>query len=151
MIWSLKNAIYLFGALALIGAGWYFNSVLAKNKALKVENAALVEKLEVAALEINQCVSDKNLSEKASHDYQASIRSLRRQLDSLRNDPRCVSIEPASPPNGHNGAATGTEFSGRDSLRLGYIVDFGGRCEETRLKLLGCQKFIDDLYASRGK
>ncbi len=148
---NVKLIGILLSCLALLGTVFYIYTLRAKNKALKVENTALVEKLEVATLEINQCVSDKNLSEKASHDYQASVRSLRRQLDSLRNDPRCVSIKPASPPNGHNGAATGTEFSGRDSLRLGYIVDFGGRCEETRLKLLGCQKFIDDLYASRGK
>ena len=141
----------LLSCVAVIGAVSYILVLRAQNESLAEGKARL--ELDIADLQkaANDCISDKNLSEKASHDYQASVRSLRRQLDSLRNDPRCVSIKPASPPNGHNGAATGTEFSGRDSLRLGYIVDFGGRCEETRLKLLGCQKFIDDLYASRGK
>ena len=141
----------LLSCVAVIGAVSYILVLRAENKSLAEGKARL--ELDIADLQkaANDCISDKNLSEKASHDYQASVRSLRRQLDSLRNDPRCVSIKPASPPNGHNGASTGTEFSGRDSLRLGYIVDFGGRCEETRLKLLGCQKFIDDLYASRGK
>ncbi len=141
----------LLSVIAVIGAVSYILVLRAENKSLAEGKARL--ELDIADLQkaANDCISDKNLSEKASHDYQASVRSLRRQLDSLRNDPRCVSIKPASPPNGHNGAATGTEFSGRDSLRLGYIIDFGGRCEETRLKLLGCQKFIDDLYASRGK
>lgn len=141
----------LLSCVAVIGAVSYILVLRAENKSLAEGKARL--ELDIADLQkaANDCISDKNLSEKASHDYQASVRSLRRQLDSLRNNPRCVSIEPASPSDGHNGAATGTEFSGRDSLRLGYIVDFGGRCEETRLKLLGCQKFIDDLYASRGK
>ena len=148
---NVKLIGILLSVIAVIGAVSYILVLRAENKSLAEGKARL--ELDIADLQkaANDCISDKNLSEKASHDYQASVRSLRRQLDSLRNDPRCVSIKPASPPNGHNGAATGTEFSGRDSLRLGYIVDFGGRCEETRLKLLGCQKFIDDLYASRGK
>lgn len=136
--------------VAVFGTGYWVNSILAENKALKVEIARMDEALEDATLEINQCSSDKTLTEKASNDYQASIRSLRNQLNSLRNDPRCVPTESPGKTDGRNGAATGAELSSGNGLRSGYLLDYAGRAEETRLKLVACQSFVNNLYQSRG-
>ena len=141
----------LLSVIAVIGAVSYILVLRAENKSLAEGKARL--ELDIADLQkaANDCISDKTISEKASHDFQVSNRSLRRELNSLRNDPHCVSVQPSGAPNGYNGAAAGTELSGRNEVRAGYLYDYAGRSEETRLKLLGCQKFIDDLYASRGK
>lgn len=145
-----KYAIPLFGALALVVAIGLWRLEVADGKIKDAEIARLDEALEDAALEINQCSSDKTLTEKASNDYQASIRSLRNQLNSLRNDPRCVPTEPSGTADGHNGTAAGTELSNGNGLRAGYLLDFAGRAEETRLKLVACQSFVNNLYQSRG-
>lgn len=152
MIFLLRNWKYVLtflGTLAIVGAAFYIHLLRGDIKDLKGEVAGLEQYLEEAHAEVNQCVSDKAISERSSNDYQKSINSLRRQLNSLRDDPTCVPTESSIPPNGHNGAATGAIVSGRSGLRTGYLIDLGGRCEETRLKLIGCQKFINQTWESR--
>lgn len=139
----------LLSVIAVIGAVSYILVLRAENKSLAEGKARL--ELDIADLQkaANDCISDKTISEKASHDFQVSNRSLRRELNSLRNDPNCVSVQPSGAPNGYNGAAAGTELSGRNEVRAGYLYDYAGRSEETRLKLLGCQNFVNELYRTR--
>ena len=139
----------LLSVIAVIGAVSYILVLRAENKSLAEGKARL--ELDIADLQkaANDCISDKTISEKASHDFQVSNRSLRRELNSLRNDPHCVSVQPSGAPNGYNGAAAGTELSGRNEVRAGYLYDYAGRSEETRLKLLGCQNFVNELYRTR--
>lgn len=147
---GLKHAPLILGTLAAVIFFGLWRVEVGHGELQKAEIARLDEQLEIATLEINQCISDKAISERSSNDYQKSINSLRRQLNSLRDDPTCVPTESSIPSNGHNGAATGAIVSGRSGLRTGYIIDLGGRAEETRLKLIGCQSFINELYKSRG-
>ena len=139
----------LLSCVAVIGAVSYILVLRAENKSLAEGKARL--ELDIADLQkaANDCISDKTISEKASHDFQVSNRSLRRELNSLRNDPHCVSVQPSGAPNGYNGAAAGTELSGRNEVRAGYLFDYAGRSEETRLKLLGCQNFVNELFRTR--
>lgn len=153
MTFLLRNWRYVFFiscALAFTVFGFYIRGVMAENRALKIENARLDEDIEQAVLEINQCNKDKTLSEKVSRDYQSSITALRRQLNGLRDDPTCVPTESSGAGYGNNGTSTGAVVSGRNGLKTGYLFDYAGRAEETRLKLLGCQNFINELYKSRG-
>ena len=143
-------------ALALLGGFGYlvydYTSTKAENRALKIDIQALEDTIEDYAAEVDQCVSDKTLTEKTSNGYQTSIRSLRSQLDSMRSrgEARCVPTEPAGATHGRDGTPAGTELPSGNGVRAGYLIDFGGRCEETRLKLLACQSFVNDLYLSRG-
>lgn len=138
-------------AFALLGMLGYIYILRADNKSLVGEIKGLERYLEEARAEINQCTEDKALSERVSSDYQKSARSLRNQLNSLRNNPACIYVEPSSPSSGDNGTSTGTELSGTNGLRAGYLLDFAGSAEETRLKLIGCQNFVNQLYESRTK
>lgn len=138
----------LFCALALTWFGFYVRSVIAENQILKIENSRLDEKIEIAALEINQCSQDKVLTEKVSNDYQKSIANLRTQLNRLRNDPHCIPTEsPSSPGISPN---TGGKLSGGNGIRSDWLYDFAGRAEQDRLTAKGCVDFMDQLYKSRG-
>lgn len=134
-----------------LGLAAYIFVLRADVRSLNGQIKVLDLDLSAATKEVAQCQLDKELSEKVSNDYQKSISALRRQLNSLRNNPTCIPTKPAGKADGHTGAPAGTEFSGGDGVRLGYLADFAGRAEETRLKLLGCQAFVNNLYRSRGE
>jgi len=138
-------------AFAFLGMLGYIYILRADIKSMRGEITGLERYLEEARAEINQCTEDKALSERVSNDYQKSARSLRNQLNSLRNNPACVPIEPSGKTGGDNGAAAGTKLSGTNGVRAGYLLDFAGSAEETRLKLIACQNFVNQLYESRTK
>lgn len=146
---NIKLIALAISALTFIAMASYIYILRADIKGLKTDIAGLEKYLEESEAEVAQCVSDKALSERVSNDYQTSLTSLRRQLNSLRNDPKCVPTEPTPAPDGRSGAAAGTKLSSGNGLRAGYLFDFAGRAEETRLRLIGCQSFIDALYLSR--
>lgn len=137
-------------AFAFVGMLAYIYVLRADIKGLKGEIAGLEKYLDEATAEINQCNADKVLTEKVSNDYQKSVNSLRGQLKRLRDNPHCVPVEPSGTPSGDNGTAAGTKLSGTDGIRAEYLIDFAGSAEEVRLKLLGCQSFVNNLYQSRG-
>lgn len=146
----LQYALALSGTLAVIVFFGLWRLEAAETRNLKAEIARMDEQIEIAALEINQCSKDKALTEKVSNDYQKSIANMRRQLNGLRDDPTCVPTEPSGAGYGDNGAATGNQLLRGNGLKTGYLFDYAGRAEETRLKLLSCQSFINELYRSRG-
>ncbi len=137
-------------AFAFLGMLGYIYILKADIKSMRGEIKGLERYLEEAHAEINQCTEDKALSERVSNDYQKSARSLRNQLNSLRENPHCVTVTP-SPSDGSNGTSAGGELSRTNGVRAGYLLDFAGRAEETRLKLIACQNFVNQLYESREK
>lgn len=148
---SLKYAIPVLGSVAIIVLFGLWRLEVAETKSLKGEITGLEQYLDEAQKEVDQCVSDKALTEKVSNDYQRSIGSLRSQLNSLRNNPRCIPVQTPSPTDGHNGTTAERKLSGADGLRAGYLLEYAGNAEETRLKLIACQKFVNQLYESRTK
>lgn len=147
---NVKLIGLLLSAFAFLGMLGYIYVLRADIKSMDGEIKGLERFLEEARAEINQCNQDKILSEKVSNDYQKSARSLRNQLNSLRNNPHCIPVSPG-PSSGDNGTTAGTKLSGTNGLRAGYLLDFAGSAEETRLKLIGCQNFVNQLYESRIK
>lgn len=151
MIFLLRNwkhALTILAAVAAIILFGLWRLEVAVVKGLKAENASLDEQIEIATLEINQCVSDKALTEKVSNDYQNAIASLRRERDRLRDNPACIPTEPTRPP-AVSGDPT-NKLSGGNGLRAEWLYDFAGRAEQDRLTGLACVEFIDKLYQSRG-
>ena len=135
-------------AFAVLGAISYIYILRADNKSLKGEIKGLEKYLDEATAEVDQCVSDKAITEKVSNDYQNNIANLRRQLNSLRTNAHCVPVQPSS-PSGSNPSA-GNKLSGGNGLNSGYLLDFAGRAEQDRLTALSCNDFINQLYKSRG-
>lgn len=145
-----KHALPISCALAALIFFGLWRIEVGRGEIKDVKISRLDEQIEIATLEINQCISDKTLAEKESHGFQTNLGALRRQLNSLRDNPSCVPTIPASASHGHNGASAGGVVSGSNGIRTGYLIDFAGNAEETRLKLLGCQSFVNSLYKSRG-
>lgn len=147
---NIKHAITLFSTVAIIVLFGLWRLEVAENKRLDAQIEALDLQIAAATTEINQCASDKALSERTSRDYQNNVTALRRQLNSLRKDPACVPTESTPAPDGHHGTPAGGKLPSGNGIRVGYLFDFAGRAEETRLKLEGCQDFVNQLYGSRG-
>lgn len=145
---GLKHAPLILGTLAaLIFFGlWRIEAGRGEIKDVKISR--LDEQIEIAALEINQCVSDKALSERVSNDYQNANIALRRERDRLRNNPSCVPTEPSGTSGIHSGA--GGKLSGGNGIRADWLYDFAGRAEQDRITGNACLQFMDQLYKSRG-
>lgn len=92
---------------------------------------------------IASCEADKKITQEVSSEYQSKIRSLNNQLARLKRvQPHCILPE-TNPSGGHNGTAAGKLVPSGNGVNTEYLYDFAARAEETRLKLLGCQDFIN--------
>lgn len=150
LISNWRYVLHILNSLALVVFVGLWRIEVAETKSLKAEITRMDEQIEIATLEINQCSKDKALTEKVSNDYQKSIANLRNQLNGLRDNPTCIPTEPSGAGSGNNGATSGGVVPSGIGLKTGYLFDYAGRAEETRLKLIGCQSFINELYKSRG-
>lgn len=119
------------GVLAVLGGFLYIRHAVIQNGELKTE-------LKEAYIQLEECQQVHKLEEEVSNEFQDKNARLRKQLNSLKRVQSCVPV--SQTPEGSGGTATGKELSGRDGLGTEFLYDFAGRCEETRLKLLGCQK-----------
>lgn len=145
---GLKHAPLILGALAALVFFGLWRLEVAETKNLQAEIDTLQDTVIDFGNAISQCEDDKQITEKVSNDYQKSIVNLRRQLNSVRTDPRCIPTE----PSGSSGISSGSggEFSGRNGLRSEWLRDFAGRAEETRITANSCIEFMDQVYKSRG-
>jgi hypothetical protein len=106
--------------------------------------------LELAKETIKQQKENIIITERASNDYQASIDNLNIELNRLRNRPaKCVPV--TSTTSGNNEAATKAKLFNGNGLRTEWLYDYAGRAEETRLRLIGCQRFINSTWESLNK
>jgi hypothetical protein len=144
--WQYALPIILSVALVVTIGLWRLE--VADGKIKDAEIARLDEEIENSTLEINQCVSDKALTEKVSNDYQNANIALRRERDRLRGQPGCVFPKSSSPSGVHSGA--GNELSNGNGIRAEWLYDFAGRAEQDRITGAACIKFMDQLYQSRG-
>ncbi|NQZ14308.1 MAG: hypothetical protein HRT94_05745 [Alphaproteobacteria bacterium] len=109
---------------------------------LGAENKVLSNNLETATETIKQHEENIKLTEEVSNEYQDSIASLNRELRRLhRIEARCVPI--ADKTGSNNGSTAEAEFRGGNGLSSEWLYDYAGRAEKTRLKLIGCQRFVN--------
>lgn len=149
----IKSNIYVVLASSLVVAGMAIFILIQQNKIDNLQSTVESQNITLAenAKTIEQCESDKALTEGVSNDYQSKIRSLNNQLGKYRgmlSQSTCIPL--TGEAIGSNGSPAAGELSGRNGINSHYLIDFAGRAEETRLKLLGCQDFINKLYESRG-
>jgi len=135
-------------AFAFLGMASYIYILRSDIKVLKGEVSGLEKYLEEATAEVNQCVSDKALTERVSNDYKNANVALRRERDRLRNNPACVVPKPSSPSS--ISASEGNQLSSGDGIRVDWLYDFAGDAEQDRLTAIACTDFVTQLYESRG-
>jgi hypothetical protein len=127
---------------SLFGAGIYYRNVVSDRDRYKIERNNAREAF-------TRCQSDQKITEGVSNDYQSKIRALNNQLGNLKRLRASATCIPVTHPSlSNNGTSAREELSGRN-INSDYLIDFAGRAEETRLKLLGCQQFINQTWESR--
>lgn len=125
-------------ALGLLG--WYTKNLHADYITMKNNNATL----EAVKVELEEKVKKAN---EISNEYQKQLDAVDRQLAAIRvrngKTSRCVVLDTGK--LGLDGAGAGEIISdgdGRSGLSVDWLYDFAGRCEKTRQKTIGLQKFI---------
>lgn len=150
MIFMSSLAIRIIAGLSLVlalYAGWnHYKHVKETRDRYKTERNE-------ARADLKTCKEAKTQSEEIGNDHQKEIRNLNAQLAHarrLRDNARCEPIAGlAGETIGDNGSATGSKLSRGNGLSVEYLIDFAGRCEETRLKAIGAQRFINSIYENQ--
>jgi hypothetical protein len=106
---------------------------LDQQKALSVQASSYIQK----------CNADKKITEDVQNETQTRINSLNDQLASLKRlrPAKCVPVL-SGPAGQHNGTTGSGKLPISNGLRSEWLYDFSGRCESTRIELIGCQEFI---------
>jgi hypothetical protein len=133
MIWA-KYKLLLGGSITIVIllTAMYVQYLRHENQTLKAERDTL--KANYA-----QLISVREAERTVSHEYQSKNAALQSQLRNANRVRKCVPVRMPENTPGHSSPATGTELSGGNGLESGYLIDFAGRCESVRLKLLSCQ------------
>lgn len=104
---------------------------------------------------LNQQIAQKNaiiatheknvkITEEVSNAYENNIAKLRADLDRLRKRPaRCVAVTRST--SGNIKPTAKSELPERNGLSDQWLYDYAGRAEQTRLTLLACQSFINQV------
>lgn len=147
------NPLILLGAipsaLAALALAWLLHTVdvgrieAQQRNALQEQATALQDK----------CDADKKLTEGVENDYQKQVNALNSAIDALRlrKPARCVPVRVAVPAKRPDAATPETKLPVGDGLGSGYLIDYAGRAEECRLKLIGLQGFIRDTWRANGQ
>lgn len=120
--------------------GWYTKNLHADYITIKNNNVTL----EAAKKDLEEKVEKAN---EISNEYQKQLSVVDRQLAAIRmrdgKTSDCVILDTGE--LGSDGTGTGTVIprgDGRSGLSISWLYDFAGRCEKTRQKTIGLQKFI---------
>lgn len=120
--------------------GWYTKNLHADYITMKNNNATL----EAVKVELEERVEKAN---EVSKEFQKQLSVVDSQLAAIRVRNRktanCIVIDTGELRS--NGTGTGAIVSGgdgRSGLSIDWLYDFAGRCEKTRQKTIGLQRFI---------
>lgn len=143
----MRDKIIVALVISVIGliTAFYIHNLRGDIKRIKEERTA-------AQKESRLCDLDRTLTEEVAYDYETDISNLNAQLANTRKllaNARCVPTV-TGPDTSPDGTTAGEKLSGGDGINTGYLLDFAGRCEETRLKVKGLQSFINQTWQSRG-
>jgi hypothetical protein len=125
-------------SLALLG--WYTKNLHADYITMKNNNVTL----EAAKADLEEKVKKAN---EISNEYQKQLSAVDRQLAAIRmrdgKTSNCVVLDTGKlGPDGAGAGAIVPGRNGRGGLSIDWLYDFAGRCEKTRQKTIGLQKFI---------
>lgn len=92
-----------------------------------------------------QCDEEKRVTQEVSHEYQTNVADLRRQLAELKRvrAPAAACVPVAGAAGGRNAATGAGQPADPDGVRADWLYDFAAEAEEYRLRLMGCQSFVN--------
>lgn len=146
------NPMILLGAIpSALGVGalaWLLHTV----DVGRIEARQRTALTEQAATLAEQCNADKKLTKETEDGYQKRIAGLNSDINALklRKPPRCVPVT-AKPSVRPHAATPEAKLSGGDGIDSGFLIDYAGRAEECRLKLIGLQGFVSQVWGANGQ
>lgn len=146
------NPLILLGAipsaLAVGALAWLLHTVDVD----RIEARQRTALTEQATQLQEQCTADKKLTKEAEDGYQKRIAGLNSDINALklRKPHRCVPVT-AKPSQRPHAASPEAKLSGGDGLQSEYLIEYAGRAEECRLKLIGLQGFVSQVWGANGQ
>lgn len=100
-----------------------------------------------------QCAADKKLTQGAENAYQKQIADLYLAINALklRKPARCVPVYVTVPAKRPHATAPSSKLPDRDGIESSYLIDYAGRAEQCRLKLMGLQGFVSEVWRKNGQ
>lgn len=147
------NPLILLGAipsaLAIGTLAWLLHMVDV-NRIEARQRDALQE--QATALQ-EQCNADKKLTEGVENDYQKQVNALNGTIDALRlrKPARCVPVRVAVPAKRPDATTPEPKLPIGDGIGSEYLIDYAARAEECRLKLMGLQGFVNQVWKANGQ
>lgn len=142
----LKYWQIIAGAAGAFALAWMLHS-LDINRIETKQRAALAAQ---EAILIAVCETNKAITTGISNDYQSKISDLNNKLAAAKrlHPSKCITVSVASPAGGRNAAAGGTQPAGAYGVASDALYDFAGEAEKYRLQLIGCQNFVEKVWAA---
>lgn len=156
MFLSLLKNFWSQGVAAMMAAGLATMLLLAYKEHEMTKQAQEHQKAitDQISADTTKCNSDKKITKDTNDDYEKAIAVLNADLDALRmrGPSECRSIGKSSITNGSLDATTAaTKLLIRDEINPDYLIDFAGRAEQTRIKLMSCQSFITKTWSLKSQ
>lgn len=117
---------------------WNYVAAVKENKRLSAEILA-------ANATIEKYEKNNKITEEVANEYENTIDKLNADLRRLRAQPvQCHAVTRKA--GSADESAAGKKLSGGNGLRSDWLYDYAGRCEGERLKVIGLQNFINEIY-----
>lgn len=128
-------------ALAWVLHGWDVDRIEARQAQALTEQATALQE---------QCNANKKITQGVEDAYSKQVNSLGDTIRALRlrKPARCVPIA-SKPPQRPNAATPEAKLPDGDGIQSEYLIDYAGRAEECRLKLIGLQGFVNQVWKSQ--
>lgn len=136
-----RIGILLIGLALLTFAGLWI-------KALHSDLTTVRAEREAYKLSHAQCETDKIIASEVSNEYQKKLTDLDTQLRDLRRVYRDTCVPINRPSGRRHAAAPEGELREPDGIEAEWLIDYAGDAERVRLRLLGCQDFLNRLGES---
>lgn len=135
---NLKLIACGFAVLVVFGSGWWVRGIIARQEialALESQQKTLIAK----------CEADKEITRKASEEYEIKISNLSSRVANLKRvqSTKCVPI--TNPASTINDPAT-SGLSKSYGVTASELIDYGSDAEKTRQQLISLQDFVRNVW-----
>lgn len=135
----------------LLAAAAVFAGILFAFNGMK-DNACIIAQERAVAAAVakgaEECEAQKKTTMEAYNALQTKNDALAARVAALklRRPSRCVAVSTPQPATQHDGTPAGKEPAGRNAgIDSDALIDFSGKAESYRLRLLSCQDFVRGL------
>lgn len=102
-----------------------------------------------------ECSKDKQITNGIDNELQKNLSSVNSQLNSAKlltkgTDTACY-LPVTDTTSKADGNTKGQQPGKRNAVNSNTLIDFSGKCEKDRIKLIAAQKFIKEVWAAKAQ